>query len=156
MSGILKEKIVQLGMPITYHAGSDEVEAGFVTLLAPTSKNLAECGRIKQGFMRAAVDISERNSKNGSDDSDKKEDSDDGSMPSGEEVMQMIYISNVDVTNLLLEFREMLKNVGLLEGEYKMTSPIISSLSPFDIENLLGEYIANFIAASMSGNQKGK
>ena len=142
--------------PIDYHVGGDQVEAGFVTLLAPTSKNLAECARIKQGFMRAAVDISERNAKNGEDESDKKDESDSNSMPSGDEVMQMIYISNVDVTNLLLEFKEMLKNVGLLEGEYKMTSPIINSLSPFDVENLLGEYISNFIAASMSGNQNGK
>lgn len=154
MSGILKEKIVNLNSPIEYHAGGDSVEAGFVTLLAPTSKNLAECGRIKQGFMRAAVDISERSSNK---EVDKKDDGDDdGSMPTATEVMQMIYLSSVDVSTLLLEFREMLKNVGLLEGEYKMTSPLISSLSPFDVENLLGEYISNFIAASMSGNQNGK
>lgn len=148
MSDIIREKIVQLKTPIKYHFEGGEVDATFVTLLAPTSKNLVECSRLKQGFIRAAYDVQMQNEKNSISQPEAPDEDADLTLTSAE-VLQVLYLSAVDVAPLLLEFKAMTKNIALVEGEVKMTAPLFDSLSPNDVNNLLGDYIATFIAASM-------
>jgi len=137
-----KDKVIELDAPLEYAQKGEMLTGTFITLLAPTSKNMNECATLKQAFFRALP-------KSGSA-TMEVEDSDQDSDVTGDAVMTMISMSqDVELASVLVTGRELLTSgVALIEGEEKLTKPLADKLSQDDLEKLVGEYIATFIIAS--------
>lgn len=132
----------ELTTPIQY-AKKGELEAGtFINLKAPTSKNMTECAFLKQAFFRAIGSIPKQ-------DREKAEVPDDGDID-GEAIMSLITMSTgVELGSVLLTARELFTSgLAMVEGEVKLTKPIMDEMSQDDLEAMTGEYLANFTLAS--------
>lgn len=132
----------ELETPVEY-ARKGEMEKGkFIVLKAPTSKNMAECAFLKQAFFRAIGTIPKQD--RGDVDVDGETDID------GEAVMSIITMSTgVELSAVLLTARELFTSgLALVDGEEKLTKPIMDKMLQDDLESMTGEYLANFILAS--------
>lgn len=142
-SGKIADKFnYELESPFNYAIKGDLQEANFITLLAPSSKHISYCADLKQAFFRALPtdsggEKSEGDAK-GIDDLD------------GEAIMMLISMSkDVDLKSVLISARELFSSgLALVDGETKLTKPLIDEMSQDDLENMLGEYYLNFILAS--------
>lgn len=145
----MKESIVfELTESFEYANKGDSVKASFIELSAPTSKNMTECSSLKQAFYRALPE--------GDDDDDKPE-KDDSVEIKGSEVIAMILRSkDVELITVLLHARELFKSVGLVDGEVGLTKPLMDKITPDDFENMVGDYLVNFILASTLQKMSGK
>jgi hypothetical protein len=127
--------------PVQYANKGEMVEAMFVTLNPPTSRNMTECAQLKQAFFRALPKTGEI----------EAEASDGGQAElTGEAVMTMITMSpDVELASVLVTGRELLTSgLALIDGEEKLTKPVLDNMSADDLEGMIGEYLVNFILAS--------
>jgi len=138
-----KEITFTLSEPVKYGDKSGELQEGaFLTLLPPTSKNMAECAALKQAFFRALPKDGQMQAEADAADSNAE--------VTGDAVMTLIAMSkDVELASVLTIGRELLTSgVALVDGEVKMTKPIADTMSQDDLESAIGEYIATFIIAS--------
>ena len=137
----------ELTQPIKYHANGDDVEATFVTLAAPSYKQMDKCVPLKQAFYRAAASM-------GDDSEDavttEVDVSPDKPSITPEELISLFYQSDEDMVKIVLYGVELFKvpSIAQVDGSVNMTQPLIEKLSQDDIENMLGQYMINFILAS--------
>ena len=126
-----------------YALKGEEAEASFITLQAPSSKNMKECSFLKQAFFRSLPKEKEEISSVLKDEAKDKK-------ITGDEIMMLIVMSeNVDLINVLITARELFASgVALVDGETKVTKPILDSIKQDDLEAMVGAYMANFILAS--------
>lgn len=134
----------ELLTPVPYALKGEQADGTFIELSAPTSREMAHVTALKQMFYRALPKDGEQ-----SDEEDAGTDN-----LTGETIMALIYTSEVDAHKLLLTAVELFKTVGLIEGETKLTKPIIDAIDLDDLEKMTGEYMLNFILASVLQNQK--
>jgi len=130
-----------LSTPIEYAYRGEQVEGTFVTMKAPTSRNMSECAALKQAFFRALPQ----------DDTVEADAREEGEAEiTGEGIMTLITMSkDVELATVLVTGRELLTSgVALVEGEEKLTKPLLDKISQDDLEGMVGEYMANFILAS--------
>ena len=141
-----KDVLVTLSEPLKYAYEGELVEGTFIQLNPPTSRNMTECAFQKQAFYRSIPKNVEAPDENASDDP-----------VTGEMIMQLILMSDtVDLGPVLISGRELLTSgVALVEGETKLTKPLMNDISQNDLEKLVGEYMANFILASELQKAKG-
>lgn len=130
-----------LEVKFNYAYKGDIQEAKFIRLIAPTSKNISQCADLKQAFMRALPTegrVEEDKETKGLDDLD------------GESIMMLVSMSkDVSLKSVLISARELFSSgLALVDGETKVTKPILDDMSQDDLENMLGEYYLNFILAS--------
>ena len=130
-----------LQAPVQYAHKGELVTGTFVELAPPTSRNMNECAQLKQAFFRALP-------KTGAVDVDAEEGKD--AELTGDAIMTLITMSpDVELASVLVTGRELLTSgVALVEGEEKLTKPILDSMSADDLEGMIGEYMVNFILAS--------
>ena len=145
MPNIKKTMKYELQSPIEYaHKGNMET-ASFIEISAPTSKNMSECADLKQAFFQAMP-------KSDNVEKDDKDDKDEGSLDDldGESIMMLISMSpNVKLKCVLVSAIELFSSgIALVDGEEKVTKPILDELTQDDLECMLGEYYLNFILAS--------
>jgi len=141
MSKEMKKEInyeLEQKVPYATKAGLP-AEGTFVTLTAPTSRNMNECAYLKQAFFRSLP----------KSDPDASAEAGDGEV-TGAAVMAIITMSkDVDLAGVLISARELFASgVAMMEGEVKMTKPLLDAMSQDDLEAMTGEYMANFILAS--------
>ena len=136
-----KEVTYTLETPLKYAYRGEPMDGEFITLKAPTSRNMAECAALKQAFFRALP-------QDGAVEADTTDTGD--AEITGEGVMTLITMSkDVELASVLVTGRELLTSgVALIEGEEKLTKPLLDNISQDDLEGMLGEYLANFILAS--------
>lgn len=146
---IVTEINVPLTTQVKYHNKGEDAEAQFIMMAAPTSKNMVECAIIKQCFTQAAVAVS----KDAEGSSSDKEDKDDSGV-NPKDIIQMMFASTTDMNKLWVSAKVLFKDVVLFEGEVKASVPLIDKISIDDLQNMLGEYLVNFIAASMLSGAK--
>ncbi len=139
MSEIKNEFDYVLKTPFPYALKGQQEEASFIRLQAPTSRHSQECMKLKQAFFRSLPKDS------GTDDP-----SAEAEMPTGEDVMIMIAMSNdVDLSEVLdVGIRLFTSGIALVDGESKLTKHLIDSMSQGDVELMLGEYLVTFTLAS--------
>lgn len=143
----MKEAQYELKQSFQYAAKGDTVDASFVTLMAPNYKQMQHMVPIKQAFTAAikeiAADVAEPET------ADQTE-----STLAASEAIALMYQWTGDLTKVILHAEQLFKSgVALVDGETKMTTPLMEKMAVEDIEGLLGCYIANFIAPSlMDGN----
>ena len=127
----------------------EETEAQFITLKEPSVKHLAACSTLKQAFMRV---ITEEAAAGGGDAAAGKDpDVDEGAME--DNIMNALYASGEDIAKLFLTAKELFREVALVDGEKKITVPMLDAMCIEDIEKMVGKYMANFILASVLGDQ---
>ncbi len=126
------------------HKGKTE-SATFIRLVPPSAKQLKHCTELKQAFYRAMAEIQEDNK-----DREKQDVPDDSKLEAGD-IIKMIYVSkSVEMTSVLVTAIELLSSgVATVDGETKLTKPLISAMSMDDLENMVGAYLANFILRSL-------
>ena len=140
MDELKTEKTYTLQSSVEYANGGEMQEGKFINLKAPTSKNLKECAFLRQAFFRALPD----------GDGSENDTQDKGdSQIDGQSIMTMIMMSDVDISPVLLTARELFTcGLAMIDGEQKLTKPLMDEISMTDLEAMTGEYIANFIIAS--------
>lgn len=132
-----------LTKPVPYAAAGSEEIGTFIKLSAPSSKQLTHCAHLKQAFVRAVTEQVKNNPDAQEGGSDKK--------IKGEDIIYLLYGSeSADMGKILLSAIELFASgVAQIEGEVKLTKPIIGAMSNDDLEGMLGEYMANFILRSV-------
>lgn len=134
-----KEILIELENPIMVTGNGDEAEINIISLEPPTGKIAHLCADIKSAFFSSITNLST----DGAEEAKK-----DKSEISGKDMIQMMYMSGTDMKKVIITAKEIIKAVGLLGGEKVVTQPLVDKMSPDDIENCLGEYMANFILKS--------
>ena len=133
----------ELKHSFSYGRGGEPKDAMFITLFPPTSRHTGECADLKQAVFRSLPEPKEG-------DGDSK-DSEDRAM-TGTELLFLLYnAKDVSLKQVLLLAKELFTikpSVALVDGEERLTKPLIDEMHPEDFECMTGEYIARFIVAS--------
>jgi hypothetical protein len=134
-----------LGSKFTYSSKGSLVEATFIILSAPSTKYSKECSALKQAFFRALPP----------GDAEVEPDAKD---PTGMEVMILLAISTKVELPEVIEIGKKLLSSGLaqVDGEAKLTMHLIELMRADEFDEMLGEYIVNFIIASSLAKMKSK
>jgi len=135
----------------TPNNSGEQIDAQFIQLNEPSVKNLEYCSVLKQSFMRV---ITEQDSAHELDNSEIVQDDiaqDDIAME--QKIINSLYASGVDITKVFVSAKELFRQVALVDGEKSLTQPMIDNMSIYDLENMTGLYMANFILASVLEDQ---
>lgn len=144
----MSEHIYELKHPFEYAHKGDTQEASFITLFAPTFKQIDKVAPIKQAFTAAISEVTE------SVDTDQEAPETDTDSVTGPQVMQLMYRWSGDMTSVFLHAEQLFKSgAALVDGETKLTTPLMEKMQLVDFEGLVGDYIANFIAPSLMTGQ---
>lgn len=149
-----KEVTVELREPFKYAAkdGGDAVDASFVTLCAPNYRQLQHSTPIKQAFSAAIKEIAVTDEDRERAKAEQGK-GDDGI--TGAQALHLLYSWSGDAQKILLHAAELFKSgVALVDGEVRVTAPILDKMSGEDFENIVGEYLANFIVPSLMNGTK--
>lgn len=138
--------IFELTTPVKYHSGGEEIEGKFITLYAPSYKQMDKCIPLKQAFYRAAASINDDSTGAAS----SQETSSDDAEMTPEGLMSLFYQSDEDMVKIMLYGVELFKSPGIakIDGTVSMTQPLIEKMSQDDLENMLGGLLINFILYS--------
>ncbi len=143
MSEFKSEFTFQLETPIAIHEKGQITQATELLLKAPSNKQRHESAKLKQGFFRALKSMADAKGN-----VDTKSEVESETTISGAEVMSVIMMSNVDLSEYQENFRTLLLNDACFVNGVKLTNPMFDSLSDSDTERLMGEYVSNFLLAS--------
>lgn len=140
------EHVFTLTTPFKYARGGEQVEAGFITLTAPTSKNSRECAALTQAFHRASANARRENVEVDDETRAAVEDME----LTGDMVMAGIGQStDVDLGEVLDIARKLFTagGVALVDGETQLNSHMADCISFKDLQSMTGEYIVGFTIA---------
>jgi hypothetical protein len=135
----------------SYSHKGDTVDAKFITLTAPTSRTAKECSALKQAFFRAMSEQQTVTSSGEATNTDLEIE--------GGDVMALLAMSTeVDLPDVLDVGKKLFQQPGiaLVDGEAKLGGTLIDRMSLDDFEDMLGEYMVNFILASSLTRLKDK
>ncbi len=140
---LLTEYNYDLKARFDYAYKGDVVQANFIMLKAPSVKTPHRAD-LKQCFYRAIDNVNAGTDKPPVDTAEKQE------APSGSDIIQLIAMSKDVELSAFLEFGKVLlsSGVALVDGEIKLTKPLIDMMNPDELEDMLGGYVSNFILAS--------
>ena len=143
----MSEHIYELKSPFDYAHKGESIEAGFITLFSPTFKQIDKVAPIKQAFTAAISEVTESVDVT-------QEASDEESTVTGPQVMQLMYRWSGDMTSVFLHAEQLFKSgAALVDGETKLTSPLMEKMTLDDFEGVVRDYIANLIAPSLMAGQ---
>lgn len=144
----MDETTVELNKPFSYAHKGEQQEASFITLVAPTYKQIDKIVPIKQALTAAIAQMHERDF--GGDDGAQ----DGGGSITGAQVMQLLYLWDGNLAGVFIHAQELFKTgAALVDGESKLTVPLMEKMDPVDFERLVGEYIASFLAPSLMAGE---
>ena len=145
------EIIHELIKPFKYTPknSGEETDAQFISLQEPSVQQLASCSTLKQAFMRV---ISKESSGEETSTADTDSSAADD-VPMENRIINALYASDEDMPRLLATAKELFRSVGMVDGEKKLTLPMLDSLCMEDLEMMTGKYLANFILVSVLKDQ---
>jgi len=124
--------------PITFQKDGVNVDAGIIFLKAPSRKHSKSTRFLKQTFFRAIKAM-------GNQDDQKKSSSSDGDIK-GDDVVMMLMMSDIDISECLEALKVILTTGGAeIDNELDLPAGSYDQLTESDEERLLGEYLANFL-----------
>ena len=142
----------ELKKHLSYANGSgDTIEASFITLQEPTGKVSYLCceieSLIQSGLLKMADSLDADTIEQAKDAAEKAkgEDATEGKTIDADTILSIMNSGGVDMKKVVLNFRELFKEVALMGGEKKLTSPRMDDMSHKDFRRMMGEYAANFI-----------
>ena len=140
-NGLIDKAEVTLQRPISYDSNGEKVMAQSVMLYAPNSVQLSNSTFMKQKFFQAVSSVK--------GESKKEDDGKKISDLSGQDILMMMYMSDVDMVKFMIAAKELLKSgVAKLDDKEKMNATLLEKLSDEDFEKLVGDYLVNFTLAS--------
>jgi len=125
----------------SYSKEGQVLEAQFIALTAPTSRTTNECAALKQAFFRAMGEQE-------GGDADKV---DPDFNIQGSDVMTLIAMAkDVNLPEVLNIGKKLFQQPGiaLIDGETKFGNELMNRMSVDDLEDMLGDYLVNFILAA--------
>ncbi len=137
--------------------GGDLATVAFITLRAPSSQNSDECAELKQAVMAGIampkdVDAEQVEKAREMREERRAEKGDEGF--TGEEIMLVLSRSSYPLKKVIALARDMFINkhagVAWVDGEVRLTKPMWDAMTWRDVERMTGDYIARFIAASLT------
>lgn len=150
-------------IPFDYaHHSDGSVEAKFITMDAPTVRNLKYLAPLKQSFTRALTQA-----QNGQDDDSSKDDASsdsaggvasDAATPDETNdkvdpvmIISLIESSSEDMACFVQKFSTFCIDSGLvlIDGEIKITASLLQKMDIADFYNVMGKYLSCFIIASL-------
>jgi len=143
----MSEINVELKKPFEYSHKGEMEKASFITLPEPIFRDLDKIAPIKQAFVSAINELASDTDTSGNSAIDKS-DNDSGGI-TGPMIMALMYRSKGNMAQVFLYAQDLFKSVALVDGEQKLTVPLMEKMAVADFENLVGEYLANFIAPSL-------
>lgn len=146
----MAEYTYELKTPIQYAHQGEKIDATFVTMTAPTYKQMSHATPIKQAFVSAITEIGNTVESN----DDEADTGGDVADITGSQVMQMMHSWKGDLTKIMIHAEQLFRSGAiLLNGEKVPTAPLIGDLSLADVEGLLGTYVVNFFVPSLKDGQ---
>jgi hypothetical protein len=146
----MSEHQYELKHPFEYAGKTGEmISVGFITITAPTFKQLDKVAPIKQAFTAAIKEVTD----DLTPDTAEKADTAGGDKIDGAQAMALLYRWSGDITKVLLYAAQLFKDAALVDGEEKLTTPLLNKMHLSDFEGLLGMYLANFIVPSLMDGQ---
>jgi hypothetical protein len=139
----MSEITVELSTPFEYALKGEMEKASFITLAAPTFKQIDKIAPIKQAFVSAIADLG------GGSGEEAKQEPGEVEAITGPQVMAILYQSKGNMSQVFLFAQALFKEVALVDGEVKLTTPLMEKMDIVDFERMLGEYLANFTAPSL-------
>jgi hypothetical protein len=153
MSELLKEFNFNLTTPIQYHAkdGSALLDGTFLTVKAPSNKQLKDVMRLRQAVAKAAIE--QANKSHGDKKDMPSEEVSDESKASG---ILMLLLSSTDSLDILLDcFRRILvSGCCKLNDEVTFSDALFEQMYEEDFSSLFGRYLHNFFMRSLSQKTK--
>ena len=144
----MTEIIYELKTPFDYALKGEKVDASFISITAPSFKQIDKVAPIKQLFTEAISVVMKAETEDEAE--QEQADGDEKEGMTGAQCIQVLYRSSVDVTKVFLYAEQLFKSgVALIDGETKLTTPLMEKMSLQDFEGLVGAYIANFIVPSL-------
>ena len=142
----------ELKHPFEYANKGEQVAASFITLFAPSFKHIDKVAPIKQAFTAAITDTARDVN---TAEVEAKEPEEDGDLITPSQAIQVLYAANADITKVFLHAQELFKSgAALVDGESKLTTPLMEKMHLDDFEGLVGAYLGNFIAPSLMGGDE--
>jgi len=144
----MKDEIfINLENPIECHYKGFVKEFNELVISSPNSKVQYSHMKLESAFIRAI-------SNNDSNVNDSKEETSSDDEIEAKQIIIMLMINNEDVSSLLDEFRKIVLFKGMSKlvkdgEELELTSYIYENIKLDDLKRAFGEYIKNFILASI-------
>lgn len=142
----MKHITFELNSPVKYAKDGEDIDGSFVELREPTGKvshlcceieSLVQSGILKMSGLLDEETIREAKEIAKSADKDEKMDRDS--------ILSMMSGGGVDMKKVVVNFRELFREVAFIVGEKPLTVPMMDKMSHGDFRNMMGEYAANFI-----------
>ncbi len=129
----------ELKVPFLYAYAGNQEKALMITLKAPTVKTPYRAD-LKQCFFRAIPQDGKEEAKGEAG----------TKMFTGSDILFTISMSREVSLSSFIEYGKSLlaSGVALVDGQTKLTKLLIDAMDPDELENMLGEYMVNFILAS--------
>ena len=141
------EVTYELKNQFSYAYKGEMKKAQFITMAAPSFKQVDKIAPLKQALMAAIRDIQEI-ATGAADKSDAR-----GEI-TGQEVMQLLYQGKGSVAAVMGHARQLfISGTALIDGETRFSLALLDEVSLDDVEGMLGEYLAAFIVPSLMGGR---
>ncbi len=136
----MKTFVFELEEPVEYASGGEQTEGSSITFYGPKPNQRKRTTKLKQSFFRALP-------KPDADAVDTKQ-PDDFTI-SGKEVLFLIAQSDADYPDFIETGRSLVTDkVGKVEDAEWFTTVVADRLETEVLEQIIGEYVANFIVSS--------
>lgn len=138
------------------HQGESQ-KASAIMFKAPTAKHMKQTTQLKQQFMRASQELSQK-AKSDEETETKKSDNDEDGVLMPDELLTILYISSEDIMVTILTAAELFQReeIALVDGETRFTKPIFDSMDADEFQEMMAAYMINFILASSLEKQREK
>lgn len=141
-----------LSRPLKYSHNNTEAECEFIELREPTGKVAHICGEIEaeiqSGILKMSKslgdDVIKQATEEAKEKRESKDDEDAQKMEPGA-VVSMMTGGGADMKKIVLNFRELFKQVAWMGGEKAITVPRMDEMTYSDFRRMMGVYAANFI-----------
>jgi hypothetical protein len=138
----------ELKKPFAYAHKGEQQDASFITLFEPTFKQLEHVTPMKQAAT-AAIKQAVGDDADGADDAQ-----DDQGEPTASLMMALMYQWDGNLSGVMIHAQELFKSgAAKVDGEGKLTQPLLEKMDLKDFENLVWEYMAAFLAPSLMAGE---
>jgi len=147
--------VFNLQTPFNYAFKGEKRDASFISIQPPTMKEHHLASQLKQSIMHMLrkdqldyAEVLETNPKKATD-TEGTGGTDDSGELTPELILALIFSSASIDANVIFGYAKEIFKSGLaqVDGEHKLTYPLMEKMTIDDFQNLTGEYIVNFILA---------
>jgi hypothetical protein len=159
---LIKEFEYTLSSPIKYQFNGEHLETNILYLKAPADVHRKIAPKIAQNVMRAFMaqnenfETKKKDGKKGKKDEEEIQEKKEGEITK-EVIIMLLYSSRViDIVEFKEEFRELLLSAGIcsLNNNVYLSTGHLQQIDQREIDDLMGDYISNFLLPSVLTQKK--